>query len=481
MFFVKIIMKTRKKLIIWMLPLVMAGSMQAQVLTLEECRQMALQHNKKMEIEAEHVAAAGEMEKASIAAFFPKLSANGTYMWNEKNITLLPDRYEGSMGAIDIYGGFEPAGTALSGLSPEVARSISLLVSEPYAALREALTLNIHHVFAGQVGVVQPIFLGGKLIQMRKMARSAKTMAEMKAEGTSDEIVLKVDEAYWRVVSVEKKKALAQQYYDLLVKLSGDVEALYEEGLATQADRLKVMMTLSDAEQSLGKATDGLELSKMALSQLCGLGLNAYIEIDSTDLRTFMITQDSLSMEEILAQRGEIKLLQEAEKMAKSTRLLAASGLMPNIVASANYLISNPNVQNGFSNSFKGQFNAGVVVNVPLVHADDIYRVKAARREERAVQLQIEEARELIQLQVTQARQKVEDAQRKLARQMVTSRHAEEILRLAQESWKEGVLSSTDLMGAQTAWMKAESERIDAAIDLKMCEMELRKVTGKVL
>lgn len=167
--------------------------------------------------------------------------------------------------------------------------------------------------------------------------------------------------------------------------------------------------------------------------------------------------------------------------MAKSTRLLAASGLMPNIVASANYLISNPNVQNGFSNSFKGQFNAGVVVNVPLVHADDIYRVKAAKREERAVQLQIEEARELIQLQVTQARQKVEDAQRKLARQMVTSRHAEEILRLAQESWKEGVLSSTDLMGAQTAWMKAESERIDAAIDLKMCEMELRKVTGKVL
>lgn len=442
---------------------------------------MALQSNKKVEIESKHVEAAEEMEKSTIAAFFPKLSANGTYMWNEKNITLLPDRYEGSMGVIDIYGGFEPAGTALGGLAPDVAKSISMLVSEPYAALREALTLNIHHVFAGQVGVVQPIFLGGKLVQMRKMARSAKTIAEMKAEGTSDEIILKVDEAYWRVVSVEKKKALAQQYYDLLVKLSGDVDALYEEGLATTADKLKVMMTLSDAEQSLGKATDGLMLSKMALSQLCGLGLNADIEIDSTELRTFLIEQDSVEMDDILRQRGEIKMLEEAEKMAKATRMIAASGLMPNIVASANYLISNPNVQNGFSNSFKGQFNAGVVVNVPLVHADDIYRVKAAKKEEQAVQLQIEEAKELIQLQVTQARQKVEDAQRKLSRQMVTSKHAAEILRLAEESWKEGVLSSTELMGAQTAWMKAETERIDAAIEVKMCEMELRKVTGKVL
>lgn len=461
--------------------MVCSVEMNGQVLSLETCRRMALQNNKKMEIESEHVAAAEEMEKASIAAFFPKLSANGTYMWNEKNITLLPDRYEGSMGVIDIYGGFEPAGTALGGLAPDVAKSISMLVSEPYAALREALTLNIHHVFAGQVGVVQPIFLGGKLVQMRKMARSAKTIAEMKAEGTSDDIILKVDEAYWRVVSVEKKKVLAQQYYDLLVKLSQDVNALYDEGLATTADKLKVMMTLSDAEQSLGKATDGLELSKMALSQLCGLGLNADIEIDSTELRTFMIEQDSLEMDDILRQRGEIKMLEEAEKMAKATRMIAASGLMPNVVASANYLISNPNVQNGFSNSFKGQFNAGVVVNVPLVHADDIYRVKAAKREEHAIQLQIEEAKELIQLQVTQARQKVEDAQRKLSRQMVTSKHAAEILRLAEESWKEGVLSSTELMGAQTAWMKAETERIDAAIEVKMCEMELRKVTGKVL
>jgi hypothetical protein len=36
-------------------------------------------------------------------------------------------------------------------------------------------------------------------------------------------------------------------------------------------------------------------------------------------------------------------------------------------------------------------------------------------------------------------------------------------------------------MGAQTAWMKAETERIDAAIDVKMCELEYKKVTAQGL
>lgn len=476
----KIVLSIRRLPMVLM-ALLLVKPMGAQVLTLEQCRQMALQSNKKVAIDKEHIAASRDMENASIAAFFPKFSANGAYMWNQKNISLLPDQYISGLGTIDIYGGFEPSAPIFNTLNPDLTKQLGGIISEQYAALRDALTLNIHHLYVGQVGVTQPIFLGGKLIQLRKIARSTRTMAEMKSEETTDGLILSVDEAYWRVISVEKKKALAQQYYDLLVQLSHDVDALAEEGLATAADQLKVKMTLSDAEQSLGKATDGLLLSKMALSQLCGLGLNGYIQVDSSELSTFLITTDTLTMDEVLNRRGEIRMLEEAGKIARSTTMLTASGLMPNIVAGANYIITNPNAQNGLSNEFRGQFSAGVVVNIPIAHADDIYRLKAAKHEQKAIELQIAQAKELIQLQVTQAAQKVQDAQRKLARQEVTSRHAQEILRLATESWKEGVVSSTELMGAQTAWMKAETERIDAAIDVKMCELEYKKVTAQGL
>ncbi|MDE7387651.1 MAG: TolC family protein, partial [Muribaculaceae bacterium] len=57
-------------------------------LTLDECRQMALQNNKQMQIGAEKVRAAGYQKKEARAAYFPSIDVNGGYMWNEKNISL---------------------------------------------------------------------------------------------------------------------------------------------------------------------------------------------------------------------------------------------------------------------------------------------------------------------------------------------------------------------------------------------------------
>ena len=136
-------------------------------------------------------------------------------------------------------------------------------------------------------------------------------------------------------------------------------------------------------------------------------------------------------------------------------------------------------MQNGFSNSFRGQFTAGVAVNIPIAHANDIYKVKAAKHQAKIVDLKLQEAREMITLQTTQSRQKVSDAQRKLARAITATGHAEENMRLAQEAWKEGMLSSTELLGAQTAWMNAETDKLDAVIELKMAQSTLNKHLGK--
>ena len=58
--------------------------------------------------------------------------------------------------------------------------------------------------------------------------------------------------------------------------------------------------------------------------------------------------------------------------------------------------------------------------------------------------------------------------------------NAEENLQIAQSAFKEGVLSPDKVMEAQTAWLKARSENIDAEIDLRLCEVYLSKVTGQL-
>ena len=44
----------------------------------------------------------------------------------------------------------------------------------------------------------------------------------------------------------------------------------------------------------------------------------------------------------------------------------------------------------------------------------------------------------------------------------------------------EGVLTSDDVIAAQTAWIKAHSEKIDAEIGIRLCEVYLSKVLGNL-
>ena len=55
---------------------------------------------------------------------------------------------------------------------------------------------------------------------------------------------------------------------------------------------------------------------------------------------------------------------------------------------------------------------------------------------------------------------------------------AVENLRYATEGFEAGVITSTDLLAAQTAWLSAKSENIDAIIDVKLCNLYLEKSQG---
>jgi outer membrane protein TolC len=355
-------------------------------------------------------------------------------------------------------------------------------IADAYQVLYDKLSPDMTHVMVAQVGITQPIWVGGRLIQGYKIAQAAENIASIEADAKHDETIYAVDEAYWRVVSVSKKKALAEQYYKLLCQLESDVKEALDEGLVTQADLLKVTTKRGEAEVKKLQAENGLTLSQMALAQICGLPLNTAFRLDESQLSETTLPADSVNTEAAVANRAEIQLLEQAEQVAKANAKLMAAGLQPNIVASAGYIYTNPNVENGFSSDWKGHgfFTAGVVVNVPIAHADDILRYKAAKHAANAMELKTEETRELLTLQTTQANQKLTEAQQKIALARLTQNNAAEVLRMAQESYDAGMITASELMQAQTAWLAAASDLVDAEVEAKTTETQLRKYLGKL-
>lgn len=481
-------------------------SAQTATYTLEQCREMAKAQNKQTQINEENVAAAKAMRQAAFANFFPKLSANAAYLWNQKDLVLAPDKLDTRIGTVQANGGIEWAQTAgmqnlqntIAGLattaeaaSPGAGMIVTQMANGAinsvgnamggiYGDIRKELTFDIKNMFVVQAGVIQPIFMGGKLRELYRIAKANEQIAKIRTKGNDDDIIVNVDEAYWRVVSVDEKLKLANQYVGLLEQLEHDVQIMVDEGVATQSELLKVRVKLSEARMQQLQAMNGLSLSKMALAQICGMPLDEQFNVDSDKLTEVELTTKEVNMEEVYDNRTELQLLEQANNIAKSGVKLAASTLQPNIMASANYIWSNPSVFNGFQKKFDGFFNVGVVMNVPIAHVNDIFLLKAAKHKARTIELKLEESREKIELQTTQSRNKVEEANMKLTMARNNLTNADENLRMAKEAFSEGVMTSSELLGAQTAWLNAHSQLIDTAIEAKVCQLYFLKHTGNL-
>ena len=469
--------------------LLMGLPLWSRTLTLQECHDLARQAVGSQSAE-ELKAAAEANRKASLAAMFPRVSANAAYTYSTMDMTLLPSEMNLGFGTAYVSADgssqfFWDEGSAVGQMVQntrdmayvgeavqQLSSASGQMVADAYKQLYDQLNLDAHHVFVAQVGVTQPIYVGGRLRELYKISQLAEQTVSLEADKREADLIVSVDEAYWRVISVAHKKELAEQYYNLLLKLEGDVETLVGSGLATQSDLLKVRQKRGEAELKRLQATNGLQLSKMALCQLCGLSLDEQIQLDESGLEEAVLHDTVSDYRATVSNRAELRMLENATQIAESNARIVAAGLQPNVVATANYVYSNLSADNGLSSDWRGKgfFTAGVVVNIPIAHADDIYRLKAAKHTARAARMKVDETRELLELQVTQANQRVLEAQQKVAMCRLAVKNADEVVRMAQESFQAGMIPVGDLMQAQTAWLAASSDLVDAEIEEKVTE-----------
>jgi len=294
-------------------------------------------------------------------------------------------------------------------------------------------------------------------------------------------IIYRLDQAYWQVVSLYHKQQLAQSYLDLVKKLDTDVYKMIEEGVATKSDGLSVDVKVNEAEMTLTKVNDGLVLSRMLLNQLCGLPLNEQVTLvdeQSTEIAVVELTP-TLNVEQAVANRPELKMLQNTVDLSKQTTNILKAGNLPQLLLTGGYAASNPNLLNGFQRKLRGFWNVGVTMRVPLWNWGDVmYKVRASKGATAIANLELEEARELIELQVNQTTFKVDEANKKLLMAKSNIQRADENLRMANLGFREGVISPTTVMEAQTAWLQAQSQKIDAEIDVKLSQVELQKSLG---
>lgn len=469
-----------------------------RVLSLDSCRALAIANNKDLLISQEKIRAAHYQKKAAFTNFLPQISATGGYMRNQKELSLLSDTQKGALTSV----GTQVSGVMQSGIQGLLTQHPELTQNPQFMALLQALgstdiatplnsigsaivdafRTDTRNMYAGALTLTQPLYMGGKIRAYNKITRYAEELAQQQHNSGVQDVILSTDQAYWQVVSLANKKKLAESYLQLLQKLDGDMEKMISEGVATKADGLSVKVKVNEAEMTMTKVDDGLSLARMLLCQLCGLDLSSPITLadeQEENLTLSTIAANGIDLEQVYSLRPEVRSLELATQIYKQKVNVERAAYLPSVALMGNYVATNPSVFNSFEKKFKGMWNVGVVVSVPIWHwGQGIYKVKAAKSEARIAQYQLDEAKEKIELQVNQSAFKVREAAKKLAMAEKNLEKANENLRYANLGFEEGVIPASNVLEAHTAWLSAQSEKIDAQIDVKLTEIYLKKATG---
>lgn len=452
--------------------------------SIDSCRQLAINNNKQLRIKAEKVRAAGYQKKEAAAAYLPALDFAGGYTYNQKEISvfgsdqLLPIKsFDGKGYSFDLVTG--PDGKPIMVDGKPVPKQMAYLP-------KEALSYDIHNVFFGAITLTQPIYMGGKIVAMNKITHYAEELARALQDDAAEDVIYSVDAAYWQVVSLRAKLDLATNYVALLDTLQRNVKAMVEQGVATRSDLLTVDVKLNQANVDLTKVDNGLRLSRMALAQICGLPVDTEM-ILADENPTQNTTQQpesepaatTYNMADVYSRRPDLRALETGVKITQQQSKVAMSSMLPNLALVGAYSFSNPNMFNGFKNRFAGAFSVGAMLKIPLWHWGGNYnKYKAAKSEETIMKLQVEDAKEMIALQVSQASFKTREAVKTRIMTRSNLAKANENLRQATLAFREGIMTADNVMEAQTAWLKANSENIDAEIDERLTSTYLSKVLG---
>ena len=500
-----------------------------RTLSLDSCRALAINNNKKLGMSRVNRGIAEDMRRAARTDYLPKVDAIGTYQFTSREFSLLSKSQQNALNNLGSTLGSQLQGDlattvpdlvkqgaisaqqaqALGSIASQLAPGTVDAINKAGSDLRKAFRTNTRNLFGADIMVRQPVYMGGAVKAANKAAEININIADDNIDLMTQNTLYNVDQAYWLVVSLRQKQLLANRYLGLVRKLHADVSKMLAQGVATKANELKVAVRVNEAEMSQTQVDDGLVLARMHLCQICGLDLNTDIRLDDEDTHTgstSLLSQGeeayplpegdalvaySLSASPLpegeglgvgscsVSPRPELRLLNDAVELSKQNTVITRAAFLPQVLATGGYLFSNPNVLNGYRNTFSGLFHVGVTLRVPLWNwGEGRHKIRASKAATTMAKLELADTREKIDLQIQQAEFRVKEAYKKLNMATHNLTSAEENLRCANVGFKEGVMQTTDVMEAQTAWQSAQSQKIDAEIDVRMAHVNLSKAMG---
>ena len=430
-----------------------------ELLTLDQCRQLALDNNKRMVAASKQTQAAHYTVKSYKGNFFPNFIASGTGLYSTAD------------GTFNIPGGNLPTFLPDANGQPTPNGGFAYFPGID-------LNYKVRTVWMGGIQVEQPIFMGGKILAAYRMATLGKQMAQLNENLTATEVILETDQAYALMVKAQEMNKVAESYHAVLQELMKNVQSAYKHGLKSKNDVLKVQVKLNESELSIRKAENALRLANMNLCHLIGKPLTETLQISDD----FPVIEQAFETQiNDITARPEYSLLNKQVDMAKQQVKLSRSELLPQVGIRGSYDYIHGLKVNEQTLFDKGNFSVMLNVTIPLFHfGERINKVRASKAQLEQVRMEQADLNEKMYLELTQAANNLDEAKLQTALADRSLEQADENRRISKGEYDAGLEPLSDHLEAQALWQQAYETKVDAHFQLYLNYVKYLKAAGKL-
>jgi outer membrane protein len=337
------------------------------------------------------------------------------------------------------------------------------------------------------IEVRQLLYSGGRVGGALRIAKLTDQVAVLDFQRLVADTILHVHRVFYTILLNDAEVAVREQSVHLLEEQLSNTQRRFDVGTVPHFDVLRAQVELANARPPLIRAQNNLRIAKQELARLLALDYPvAEGEIAPLSVRGELVAdEEQWSLEtaiaEAMAKRPELQQLERLVKIQNEAISVAKSGYKPELSIFGNYSIRNSTFGDKLTDTLDG-WTAGAQITWPWFDGLKTHgKIVQARAEFKKAELDLEDQRRAIELEVRQAYSDFLQAQQLVEAQKLTVEQAEESLRLARARFDAGTATQLDVLSAQVALTQARSDRIRALFDYNIAIAALERATGRTV
>ena len=341
------------------------------------------------------------------------------------------------------------------------------------------LAFGVPYSSSATLGVSQLIFNGSYLIGLQ----AAKTYQELSTKNTEmnkNTIIQNVSKAYYLTLINQERKQLFTSNLQRLDSLLKQTKALFTAGFVEGIDVNRLEVTYNNLLTEKQKFDNFYDLSVYLLKYQMSMPLNESLKL-TDKINSFKANTkvDSTSIQ--YNNRPEYGLLKTQQKLMELDLKNNKIGYLPSLAAFANLGYNNGAINLGDLNNTKWQSFSAIGLSLKMPVFDGFqkhYKSQQSKLNIEKTNFNISNLEKSIDLQVKMAEINLKNSIQNLDNQQHNMKLAEEVARVSEIKYKQGVGSNLEIVNAESALKESQINYYNALYDVLVYKVDMDFAQG---